>query len=301
MQIFASDHHPLPLPPDHPFPGDKYTLLRRRVEADPALAGHPIRPAPVATTEQLLRVHDPDYVQRVAYGLLTKAELRRIGFPWSEALFRRSLHSVGGTIAAGHAAVAHGVAANLAGGTHHAARGRGAGFCVFNDVMVAIRDLQAAGVIRRAVILDCDVHQGDGTAELAAGDPTVFTFSIHGANNFPVRKQCSDLDVALPNATGDDAYLEALEPALRDSLDRAQADLVFYLAGADPFVGDRFGRLAVTKEGLATRDRLVLDSCRTRHLPVALTMAGGYAKDLEDIVDIQVETLRIAVSGGGRQ
>ncbi len=295
MQIYYGDHHPVPLPDGHPFPIDKYVRLRRRIESERLVPPDRLRPAPPATPEQLLRVHDPDYVRRVAYGQLSPRELRRLGFPWSPELYRRSIHSVGGTIAAARAALDTGLGINLAGGTHHAGHAHGAGFCVFNDVMVAIRALQSEGRARRVAVLDCDVHQGDGTAELAAGDDTVFTMSIHGANNFPVRKKRSDLDVALPNGTDDDAYLAALAPAVERALGPTPPDLVFYLAGADPYVDDRFGRLAVTMRGLAARDRLVLGACRRRGLPAAVVMAGGYAPDLEDIVDIQAETVRIAV------
>lgn len=295
MQVFYGDHHPVPLPDGHPFPIDKYARLRRRIEAERLVPPDRLRAAPPATPEQLLRVHDPEYIQRVAYGQLSPREVRRIGFPWSPELYRRSIHSVGGTIAAARSALDTGLGINLAGGTHHAGRSHGAGFCVFNDVMVAIRTLQSEGRAHRVSIVDCDVHQGDGTAELAAGDDTVFTMSIHGANNFPVRKKRSDLDVALPNGTDDDAYLAALGPAVERALASTSPELVVYLAGADPYVGDRFGRLSVTKHGLAKRDRLVLGACRERGLATVVVMAGGYAPDLEDIVDIQTETVRIAV------
>jgi acetoin utilization deacetylase AcuC-like enzyme len=294
MQVFYGDHHPVPLPDGHPFPIDKYVRLRQRLAAERVVPADRLHPAPPATPEQLLRVHDPDYVQRVAYGQLSPRELRRLGFPWSPELYRRSIHSVGGTIAAARAALDTGLGINLAGGTHHAGRAHGAGFCVFNDVMVAIRTLQADNRLRRAAVLDCDVHQGDGTAELAEGDDTVFTMSIHGANNFPVRKRRSDLDVALPNAADDETYLAALTPAVERALGSAAPELVFYLAGADPYAGDRFGRLAVTKAGLAARDRLVLGTCHRRGIATAVVMAGGYAADLDDIVDIQAETVRIA-------
>ncbi len=296
MQVFYGDHHPVPLPDGHPFPIDKYVRLRRRIESERLVPPDRLQPAPPATPEQLLRVHDPEYVQRVAYGQLSPRELRRLGFPWSPELYRRSIHSVGGTIAAARAAMDTGLGINLAGGTHHAGRAHGAGFCVFNDVMVAIRTVQAEGRARRVTVLDCDVHQGDGTAELAAGDDTVFTMSIHGANNFPVRKKRSDLDVALPNRTDDDTYLASLGPAVERALASMSPDLVFYLAGADPYVGDRFGRLSITKHGLASRDRLVLGACRGRGLATVVVMAGGYAADLEDVVDIQTETVRIAAA-----
>ena len=188
------------------------------------------------------------------------------------------------------------VAVNLAGGTHHAFRDHGAGYCVFNDAAVAARAMQAEGRARRIVILDCDVHQGDGTASIFAGDSSVFTFSIHGARNYPLRKQVSDLDVPLDDGTGDDAYLEALERGVEAAIERSEADLAIYLAGADPYEGDRLGRLKLTRKGLSRRDRFVLEACRDAGLPVVVTMAGGYARDIEDTVAIHLETVRIAAS-----
>jgi len=292
VDVYYCDQHEVPLPAGHPFPIGKYRRTRERVAA----AGLPVRllPAPAATPAELLLAHDPDWVQRVSYGLLTAAEQRRVGFPWSRELLRRSLHSVGGTIAAGRAALRDGLAASLAGGTHHARRDSGAGFCVFNDVVVALRVLQRDGATRRSVVLDCDVHQGDGTAALTADDPSVFTYSIHGRRNFPARKVAGDLDVPLDDGTGDDGYLAALEPSVERALEHARADVAFYLAGADPFAGDRWGRMALTAEGLARRDRTVLEACRRRGLPVAIVLAGGYAPDLDDIARIHARTIAIA-------
>jgi acetoin utilization deacetylase AcuC-like enzyme len=220
--------------------------------------------------------------------------MRRIGFPWSPEMVERSRRSSGATIAACRAALAEGVAVNLAGGTHHAFRDHGEGFCVFNDSAIAARAMQAEGRARRVVILDCDVHQGNGTASILAGDPTVFTFSIHGSNNFPFHKERSDLDIELPDGTGDTAYLAVLEDGVCRALALANADLAIYLAGADPYVGDRLGKMALTMEGLAARDRIVLDLCYGARIPTAVTMAGGYAKNVEDIVAIHLQTVRIA-------
>lgn len=295
MHVFYTDQFVLPLPPGHRFPMEKYARLRQRVDAsglvDPARMHVPDRASP----EDLARAHDPDYVARVLRGELGPAELRGIGFPWSEAMVERSLRSTGATIGACRAALAtRGVAVNLAGGTHHAFADRGEGYCVFNDGAVAARVMQAEGRARRVVIVDCDVHQGDGTAAILAGDPTVFTFSIHGARNYPFRKQQSDLDIHLPDRTGDAGYLLALATGLAEALARATPDLAIYLAGADPFEGDRLGRLALTKAGLAARDRLVLGTLRERHVPTAITMGGGYARELADVVDIHFATVAIA-------
>jgi acetoin utilization deacetylase AcuC-like enzyme len=295
MRLFPSDRYPLPLPPGHRFPAAKYTLLRRRLETH-AAAGAPlvfIEPH-AATDDEILRVHDRDYVGRVLAGTLSRDEVRRIGFPWSEPLVERSLRSTGAAVDAAAAALADGVAASLAGGTHHAGAGFGEGYCVFNDSAVAVREMQARGAIRRAVILDCDVHQGNGTAEIFRADDSVFTMSVHGARNFPLRKQPSSLDVGLPDGVGDDEYLTAVATAVATSLAGARADLAIYIAGADPYEGDRLGRLAVTKAGLVERDRIVLDACRRAGLPVAIVLGGGYCADLEAIVDIHAATMLLA-------
>jgi acetoin utilization deacetylase AcuC-like enzyme len=290
--LYASDAFVLPLPAGHRFPMRKYALLRERVAR---LAPGRIRVPPGATDRELAGAHDPAYIRAVTQGTLDERAQRRIGFPWSAAMVERSRRSAGATLAACRSALACGCGANLAGGTHHAHRDFGEGFCVFNDVAVAARALQAQDAIERAVVIDLDVHQGDGTASIFADDPTVFTLSIHGRNNFPFRKARSDLDVELEDGTADDAYLAALHAALPIALDRARADLALYIAGADPYVGDRLGRLAVSKQALAERDRIVLDACRTRGLPVAIAMGGGYAEAIEDIVDIHMATLAIAL------
>src|SRR5215207_7909077 len=233
----------------------------------------------------------PHYLKRVASGTLTEKEVRRIGFPWSEKMVERSRRASGGTLGACLAALEDGFAANLAGGTHHAFADRGEGYCVFNDSAIAGRAVQAEGLVERVVVLDTDVHQGNGTAAILGRDASVFTFSIHGAGNFPFRKEESDLDVALPDGADDGEYLDALEYGLDNALDRSGAQLAIYLAGADPFEDDRLGRLSISKDGLAERDRLVLESCRKRRIPVAVTMAGGYAREVEDTVDIHFQSI----------
>jgi acetoin utilization deacetylase AcuC-like enzyme len=296
MRAHFADRHEVPLPPTHRFPISKYRRLRERLEAQ---ADGLIRlvAAPMATREQLELAHDPGYVERMATGTISERELRPIGFPWSRELYQRSAHSVGGTIAACRAALDDGVAASLGGGTHHATRAAGAGYCVFNDTVIAARAMQRESGIAKVVVVDCDVHQGDGTADLTGDDPSIFTFSIHGADNFPYRKKTSDIDIALPSGTGDADYLQALDEGVDRALAGPKPDLVLFLAGADPFVDDRFGKLALSKAGLAKRDRRVLGACRDLGVPVAITMAGGYAPNVDDIVDINVRTLLIAAAG----
>ena len=295
MQAFHSDRHLLPLPPGHRFPRSKYRLLRERVASLADLEAHE---APPVIDADLARVHDPAYVAAVTSGTLSAAEQRVIGFPWSEEMVERSRRSVGATLAAARAALAEGVAANLAGGTHHASASRGSGYCVFNDVAVASRILQAEAPGLRVVVVDLDVHQGDGTAAIFAGDPSVFTISLHGAKNFPFRKAASDLDVALPDGCGDAEYLRALDGAL-DVLTAEHVEhpfgLAFYLAGADPHEGDRLGRLKLSAAGLLERDRRVLDRLADGRIPVALAMAGGYGHDLDITVAIQAATIEAAI------
>ncbi|KPK07124.1 MAG: deacetylase [Anaerolineae bacterium SG8_19] len=296
MKIFYHDHFVLPLPQGHRFPMPKYALLRQRVMEERLIPLEDLQVGPAATDEQLTRAHDPEYVRRVKEGQLSHQEIRQIGFPWSPGLVERSRRSVGSTIAACRSALEGGLGVNLAGGTHHAGPDYGQGFCVFNDSAVATRAMQAEGRVVNVVILDCDVHQGNGTADIFATDPTVFTFSIHGAKNFPFRKKPSDLDIALDDDADDPIYLDALELGVKQALELAGADLAIYLAGADPYAGDRLGRLAVTKRGLAERDRFVLNACRSAGLPVAIVMAGGYGQRVEDTVDIHFQTVSIAAS-----
>jgi acetoin utilization deacetylase AcuC-like enzyme len=295
MRLFPCDRYPLPLPDGHRFPIDKYTLLRRRLEQH-AAAGAAVEfvEPHAATDDELLRVHARGYLGRVMAGTLSRDEVRRIGFPWSRELVERSLRSTGAAVDAAAAALEDGVAASLAGGTHHAGTDWGEGYCVFNDTAVAAREMQARGVVERVLILDCDVHQGNGTAEIFAHDPSVFTMSIHGARNFPLRKHPSSLDVALEDGAGDDEYLRALAAALAESFDRARAGLVLYIAGADPYAGDRLGRLGLTKAGLLERDRMVLAAARAADAPVAIVCGGGYCQELEAIVDIHAATMLLA-------
>ena len=299
--IYATDHFVLPLPPGHRFPMAKYARLRERVEG---IAPDRMREPPAATDAELARAHDADYVRAVATGTLEERALRRIGFPWSPAMVERSRRSAGATIAACRSALAHGCGINLAGGTHHAHRDFGCGFCVFNDAAVAARAMQAEGLAQRVLVVDLDVHQGDGTAAIVGDDPTIHTLSVHGRNNFPFRKQASRQDVELDDGTGDEAYLATLRAVLPLALEAGRPDLAIYLAGADPFVGDRLGRLALSKAGLAARDAYVIDTLRAAGVPVAIAMAGGYAENVDDIVDIHFATVRHALqrssANGGR-
>ena len=291
MKLFYADHFVLPLPEGHRFPMEKYARLRERLMGSGLFAAENFHVPEAASDSELLRAHDAGYVQRVVRGTLDKNDIRRIGFPWSEAMVERSRRSAGATLAACRAALEDGCAANLAGGTHHAFRDRGEGFCVFNDAAIAALAMRAEGRVERVAIIDCDVHQGNGTAAILANRPECFTFSIHGARNYPFDKENSDLDVELPDGTGDDTYLTALQAALGPVFARGKPDLVIYLAGADPYEDDRLGRLKLTKAGLAERDQLVFDKVRRRGLPIAIAMAGGYARQIDDTVEIHTNTV----------
>jgi acetoin utilization deacetylase AcuC-like enzyme len=294
MHAWYADHFVLPLPETHRFPMDKYRRLRERVAAElPAVV---LCEPPAATDAELGRAHDAAYVARVSRGELTTHEIRMIGFPWSPGMIERSRRSAGATMAACRSALRDGVSVNLAGGTHHAKHACGAGYCVFNDAAVASRMLQAECGIERIAIIDLDVHQGDGTAEILGRADDIFTLSLHGDRNFPFRKETSHLDVALPDGTGDDAYLAALDEALDEMAQRFDPQFVIYLAGADPYEGDRLGRLKLTKDGLAARDARVFDLCSERNLPLAVAMAGGYAEDISDIVNIHFATVAMALA-----
>lgn len=299
MQVYYSDTYELPLPDDHHFPMEKYRRVRESLQNCHFSNQLQFRLPPAATDEQLLLVHTRDYLDKIKSGNLTRIEQRRIGFPWSARMVERHRRSTGATISASRAALVDGVAVHLAGGTHHAFAERGEGFCVFNDVAVATRVLQAEGVLHRVVIIDLDVHQGNGTAAIFANDPSVFTFSMHGERNYPQHKIGSDLDVQLPDGTSDDGYLRVLENALTAKLQLESANLIFYIAGADCYKNDRYGRLNLTKSGLKQRDRLVFQACRQVSRPIAVVMGGGYSQDVQDIVDINfatVEALLQAVS-----
>ena len=305
MPFFAwsSAAYVLPLPAGHRFPIAKYALLRDRVVAEGVIPADHVCDPPRAARDELLLAHDAAYVDALDAGTLDAAAMRRIGFPWSAALVERSHRAVGGTIAAARAALEHGVAMNLAGGTHHAFADHGEGFCVFNDVAVAIRVLQRERRITRAAVVDLDVHQGNGTHSIFAHDPSVFTFSMHGAKNYPFERVAGDLEIDLADGTGDDEYLAALGAALPRVLATARPDLVVYLAGADPLYTDTLGRLALTMDGLARRDSFVLEQCREVGIPVAITIGGGYARDIDDTVAVHVQTARIAAglrTAGGR-
>jgi acetoin utilization deacetylase AcuC-like enzyme len=296
MRCYYSDTFVLPLPEGHRFPMAKYAALRARILREQIVSPEDLQVAPQAPWPDIALVHAPEYMAAVADGTLSREAQRRIGFPWSPQMVERSRRSVGATIAAARTALHDGVAANLAGGTHHAFADRGEGFCVFNDVAVASRVLQRDGIAQRIAVVDCDVHQGNGTAAIFRHDPSVFTFSMHGARNYPFRKELSDLDVELDDGTGDEPYLAALAHSL-DVVFEHNPQFVFYLAGADPYEGDRLGRLKLTIDGLAARDTLVLRRCGAAAVPVAVTMSGGYAHDVDAIVAIHTNTIRIASSG----
>ncbi len=295
MKIFYTDTFPIPLPKTHSFPKDKYHLLRKRIQEirdDHHLDLQIPRPA---TDKEILRAHDPVYIHRLQNGELTAKEIRRVGLPWSPEIVRRARYSAGGTIEACRSALDEGIAVSLSGGTHHAFSDQGQGYCWLNDSVIAARAMQAEERVKKILIIDCDVHQGNGSAALVRDDSSIFTFSIHGKNNFPFKKEQSDLDIALENEADDELYLKALANGLKNSIEAAGADLVIYLAGADPYKDDRFGRLNLTKKGLEERDRLVFRSCLEANLSTAVTMAGGYARKIQDTVDIHYQTVLVAL------
>ncbi len=292
MRAFAHDVFTYPLPTGHRFPLGKYRLVRERAEA----AGLEVASARAATRGELLVGHTAAYVDRVEAGEVTRREELALGLPWSPELVERSRRSVGATLMAANAALADGVGANVGGGTHHAFAESGRGFCVFNDVVCAARTLREAGRSRRVLVCDLDVHQGDGTHAAFLDEPEVFTFSVNGFRNYPFRRVPGDLELDLADGTGDDEYLAGVGRLLSQAVARARPDVCFYLAGADPFEGDRLGRLALTKAGLAARDALVRDTLARAGVPVCVTLAGGYAEPIEDTVEINLSTLRTFAS-----
>ena len=288
MVVWSHDRWGIPLPAGHKFPISKYALLRERVQDRVT-----VRESEAVPWEWLAAVHDPELLGRIRDGEMTVREQRGLGLPWSEVLVERGRRSVGGTLAAARRALSAGVGMNLGGGTHHAGRDFARGYCLFNDVAVTVARLRAEGLIRRVVVVDCDVHQGDGTADILGPDAEAFTLSLHGARNYPFQRIPSDLDLDLPSGTGDDDYLAALDGALDTALD-GDYDLAFFLAGADPWEGDRLGRLSLTKAGLRARDELVLT--RLRGIPTTVVLAGGYAPDVTDTVDINAATLDVILA-----
>jgi acetoin utilization deacetylase AcuC-like enzyme len=291
MRVFYTPCYYANIGSGHIFPIRKFELVRDKLLAEGTLhPGNLCEPVP-ATHEQVRLVHTADYLTRLCAGTLTTKELRRLGLPWSPSLVQRSFYAVGGTIAAANSSLEDGFSSNLAGGTHHAFAERGEGFCVLNDVAIAIRTLRSRRMIERVAIIDCDVHQGNGTATIFKDDPETFTFSIHGANNYPLFKVQSTVDIELPDNTEDEIYLETLANHL-PAVFRHDPEIVFYLAGADPYRGDKLGRLALTIDGLRKRDELVLHECYEREVPVVTVMSGGYGKELSDTVEIHCNTIR---------
>jgi acetoin utilization deacetylase AcuC-like enzyme len=289
VRAFAHDVYTYPLPPGHRFPLAKYRLVRERAEG---IDGIEVGDARAAADDELRLAHDTVYLERVRRGVLARREVLALGLPWSPQLVERARRSVGATLMAAEAALADGVGANLGGGTHHAFADGGRGFCVFNDVVVAVRALRRAGRVERVLVVDLDVHQGDGTHAAFMDDPEAFTFSVNGFRNYPFRRVPGDLELDLADGTGDERYLEGLERLLPQALARSRPDVCFYLAGADPYAGDRLGRLALSKRGLAARDAVVRDALGRAGLPACLTLAGGYADPIVDTVEINLATLR---------
>jgi acetoin utilization deacetylase AcuC-like enzyme len=296
VKAFYSDTFVLPLPEGHRFPMAKYSRLRERLIGEAIMAVSDLHEAPLAALDDIRLVHTADYVNAIVDGTVAREIQRRIGFPWSPQMVERARRSVGATIAAARQALVDGCSANLAGGTHHAFADRGEGYCVFNDVAVAARVLQRDGLARRVAVIDCDVHQGNGTAAIFSGDANVFTLSLHGARNFPFKKEVSHLDIEFEDGTANEPYLESLARAVDFVLSTHDPDVVFYLAGADPYEGDRLGRLKLTIDGLRRRDEHVLSRCRRDGRPAVITMSGGYAPDVDAIVRIHSNTIQTAVS-----
>jgi len=296
MRVHFHDDYVVDLPAGHAFPMRKFVHLRDILLREGLVRAQDVVAPPEAPWELLRLAHSEDYLSKLRDGTLDAAEVRRLGLPWSPALVRRSRRATMGTLMAARAALADGIAANLAGGTHHACHDHGEGYCVINDVVVAVRALAAEGAAHRALVVDLDVHHGNGNAELLARDPGAFTFSMHGERNYPLRKPPSDLDVGLPDGTGDDAYLQALETHLPMAFERSRPELVFYLAGVDVVAGDRFGRLSLTRAGLARRDRFVLEQVRAHGVPVVLVLAGGYAPTPEATADLHAMVHREAAA-----
>ncbi|MBS1796812.1 MAG: histone deacetylase [Acidobacteria bacterium] len=290
-RLFYSPYYYADIGEEHVFPIRKFELVRDRLVAEGTLAPDEIfepKPAPV---DDLLLVHTADYISRLVAGELTAKEIRKLGLPWSKSLVRRSFHAISGTINAARRALVDGVSSNLAGGTHHAYPDRGEGFCVLNDVAVAVRVLQRERLAERFLIIDCDVHQGNGTAHIFENSPEVFTFSMHGAKNYPLFKERSTLDIELADRTGDAEFLDVLGEAL-PRIRLHDPDIIFYLGGADPYENDKLGRLGLTIDGLRRRDELVLRFARDNHVPLVTTMSGGYAADINDTVEIHANTIR---------
>jgi acetoin utilization deacetylase AcuC-like enzyme len=300
MHVWTHHRRRFPLPAHHRFPIRKYELLAARVQADGLVGPDELHEAEPVDWAELETVHEASLLARIRDGALSVREERGLGLPWSPELVERARRSVGGTIAASRHALDRGVAMNLGGGTHHAGYDQARGYCLLNDVPVTVLALRGAGRVGRVLVVDCDVHQGDGTAELLAGDPETFTLSVHGGANYPFKRATSDLDVDLRTGTGDDAYLEALSGALDQAIPVARPELVVFLAGADPWEGDRLGRLALTKAGLAVRDAVVLDAAAAAGAPVCVCLAGGYAPDIRDTVEINLATARLVAGRSQR-
>ncbi len=293
MKVFYSDQFDLALPPGHRFPGRKYGMLRRALLDEGVLGSAQLHPSPSASREELLRAHDGDYIDAIEDGSIDPSAMRRIGFPWSPHIPRRANATMGGAIAAARHALNDGIAGQLAGGTHHAHRAFGSGYCVFNDFAVAGLTMLDEGLVDRIAIIDLDVHQGDGNAAILASDPRIFIFSIHGEKNFPFRKVPSDLDIALPDGVQDEAYLDALTEHL-PSVWAFNPDLILFQAGVDPLAVDKLGRMALTHEGLMARDKMVLSQAKARGIPVSMAIGGGYADPISATVTAYVNTYRVA-------
>ena len=290
-KLFYSPYYFADIGENHVFPIRKFELVKDLLLKEGTLSESEIIKPESAEKADLLLVHTEDYINRLIDGTLTQKEIRKLGLPWSQSLVRRSFHAISGTINAARTALTDGISSNLAGGTHHSFPDRGEGFCVLNDVAVAIRVLQREKLAEKFLIVDCDVHQGNGTAFIFQNSPEVFTFSMHGAKNYPLFRETSTLDIELPDKTADTEYLETLEQAL-PRIFTHDPDIIFYLGGADPYEKDKLGRLALTIEGLRQRDEMVLEFAKSKDVPIVTTLSGGYAADINDTVEIHANTIR---------
>lgn len=294
LKVAWTDAYVLPLPPNHRFPMSKYEVLPQQLLHEGTLSPENFFHPPKIDPFWVLLTHEKQYVEKLETLSLSAAEIRRTGFPLNRKVVERELHIVNGTLQCARFALEHGIAMNIAGGTHHAFTNRGGGFCLLNDIAIAANFLLHERLAKQILVVDLDVHQGDGTAEIFRSEARVFTFSMHAANNYPLQKEQSDLDVALPDLTTDAYYLQTLELHLRKLLDKLEPDFIFYQSGVDILATDRLGRLSISPEGCKQRDRMVLKAARDRHIPIVASMGGGYSENFRDIIEAHANTFRLA-------
>jgi acetoin utilization deacetylase AcuC-like enzyme len=293
MKLYFSDHYPLPIPDNHRFPAAKYRLLKERLLSEGIVNDSQLIPSPLATKDEIRLAHTEDYYEQMKNGLVPHEQMKRVGFPWSEGLFLRSLATVGGAIEASKMALKEGLSGNLAGGTHHSHADRGEGFCVFNDIAVCSRFLHAHSLAKKIAIIDLDVHQGNGNSSILFGDENVFIFSMHGEKNYPYKKVSSHLDIGLPDGCQDDQYLSELSRGMK-AIEFFEPDYIFYLMGVDPLIHDKLGTLNISFDGLMERDRIVLDFCFKKEISCSLALGGGYSDPIDHSVRAYANTFKLA-------